>query len=223
MVNQVIRRAKAVVRAATGASVDTPASSVSVEPKPDRRAVTVLDTAGLDKVHYASGDKVKQGWLNLDMVPLEAMLAAGLDTSQYRFVNLVGPHPFMDETFAYGYSEDFLEHLEQEEALTFLYEAHRTLKKGGVLRLSTPSLEGVLRRHYRGNGYGAAAMGEHEAYRLWGHLHFFCRDEIALIARHIGFSNVEFCEYGESSHPALRTLDTRAHQKDLNLIVELTR
>lgn len=213
-----MKRAKAVLKASMVA-----AAGVELEVKPSRRDVTVVDTGGLDKVHYASGDKIKSGWLNLDMVPLQALIDAKLETREYRFVNLVAPHPFMDETFAFGYSEDFLEHLEQEQALTFLYEAHRTLKRGGVLRLSTPSLEGVLRRHYRGTGFGAAAMGEHEAYRLWGHLHFFSREEIALIARHIGFGKVEFCEYGESAHDALRGLDTRAHQKDLNLIVELTR
>ncbi|MBY0112824.1 MAG: methyltransferase domain-containing protein [Phycisphaerales bacterium] len=216
MVKQVLKRAKAATKAALQAAA-------GVEVKPSRRAVAELDTGGLDRVHYASGDKIKQGWLNVDLLPVETILESGLDTREYRFVNLLAPHPFKDESFAFGYSEDFLEHLEQDEALTFLYEAHRTLKKDGVLRLSTPSLEGVLRRHYRGQGFGAAAMGEHEAYRMWGHLHFFCRDEIALIARHIGFRNVEFCEYGQSSHAPLRNLDTRNHQQDLNLIVELTR
>ncbi len=137
-----------------------------------RRTPTIVDTAGLTRIQYASADKLMPGWLNVDLAPEAHIRHVCTVDAIYRCVNLVQPHPFADDTFEYGFGEDFLEHLEQDEAIIFLCEAYRTLKPGGVLRLSTPSLEGVLVKHYQTSDYGGAVMGQHEAYRMWGHLHF---------------------------------------------------
>lgn len=192
-------------------------------PEEARRKARFIDTTGLTRIQYASAEKLLPGWLNVDLADEAVVHSVAQVDAVYRQVNLTQPHPFCDNTFEYGYSEDFLEHLEQDEAILFLCEAYRTFRPGGALRLSTPSLEGVLRRHYRGSDFGAAAVGQHEAYRMWGHLHFFCRDEMRLIAQHIGFSSVVFFEHGQSQCEALRGLDTREHQRDLNLYVELTK
>ncbi len=188
-----------------------------------RRKAQFVDTAGLTRIQYASAEKLLPGWLNVDLADEAVVRSVAKVDALYRKVNLTQPHPFCDNTFELGYSEDFLEHLEQDEAILFLCEAYRTFSPGGILRLSTPSLEGVLQRHYRGSDFGAAAMGQHEAYRMWGHLHFFCRDEIRLIAEHIGYSSVTFFEHGQSQCQPLCGLDTREHQRDLNLYVELTK
>ena len=188
-----------------------------------RRTATFVDTAGLTRIQYASAANLIPGWLNVD-VSSEAHVRSVCDSDAvYRSVDLLQPHPFMDDSFEYGYSEDFVEHLHQDEAIIFLCEAYRTMRPGGVVRISTPSLEGVLDRHYRRSDYGGAVMGQHEAFRLWGHVHFFSRPELQHLTKHIGFSRVVFEEYGSSQHDALRGLDTREHQRDLNLIAELTK
>lgn len=177
-----------------------------------------------DKVHYACGQRVLDGWLNVD----------GFDESYpHRFVDLekrrrifrmdlTAPHPFPDGVFAWGYSEDFLEHLTQAESIVFLCEAYRTFKPGGVLRLSFPALPGVLRRHLRSGGHAGALVCVDEAYTRWHHEHFYTYESLALVAHHIGFSTVTRCEYGHSRHAVLKQ-ESRPDQADLNLVVELTR
>ena len=116
-----------------------------------------------DKIHYGCGSNYMTGWLNVD---LGAPVFAPADQSYLR-VDLTYRHPFLDEAFSFGFCEDFLEHLTQAQSLTFLTEAFRTLRKGGVLRLSFPSLEGVLKKHYTGE-FEAARVATTEAYDMWG-------------------------------------------------------
>jgi SAM-dependent methyltransferase len=95
-------------------------------------------------------------------------------------VDLTQRHPFADASFDLGYAEDFLEHLSQAQSLIFLSEAYRTLRSGGVLRLSFPGLEGVLRKHYLGGSAAALAHPQRDAYESWGHVHFIPATSFAL-------------------------------------------
>jgi predicted SAM-dependent methyltransferase len=177
-----------------------------------------------DRIHYACGQRVLEGWLNVDgfdesypngCVDLEK------STRIYR-TDLTAPHPFPDNSFQWGYSEDFLEHLTQAESLVFLCEAYRTFKPGGILRLSFPGLAGVLRRHLRTGGFQGATVCIDEAYTRWYHEHFYTFESIELVACHIGFSKVTRHDYGHSHHSILKQ-ESRPSQADLNLIVELTK
>lgn len=183
-----------------------------------------LATLMSDKVHYACGQRVLDGWLNVDGFD-ESYPNRYIDLEKRRRIfrmDLTGPHPFADGTFAWGYSEDFLEHLTQAESLVFLCEAYRTFRPGGVLRLSFPGLAGVLRRHLRTGGHTGARTCVDEAYTRWYHEHFYTFESLELVAHHIGFSKVTRCEYGHSRHPVLKQ-ESRPDQADLNLVVELTR
>ena len=136
-------------------------------------------------------------------------------------INLVEKHPFNSDIFQFGFCEDFLEHLAQEDSIYFLSEVFRTFKKGGVLRLSFPGLEGVLQKHYDNkNDYVA---GKFEAYIFWDHLHFYSKEELILVAKHIGFSEIKFVAYGKSDYKQLCNLDSREDQIGLNTYVELTK
>lgn len=171
------------------------------------------------RIHYACGFQMFKGWLNVDAELLFKTKPGFLCET----VNLVGPHPFPDNWFDYGFCEDFLEHLNQSDSMIFLSETYRTFKPGGVLRLSFPGLEGVLERHYQGQTYEAYRKGKTEAYTSWNHVHFYSREELILVCRHIGFMDIKFVSYGESAHEPLRDLDHREEQKDLNIYVELTK
>ena len=177
-----------------------------------------------DRIHYACGKNVIEGWLNVDgfdeSYPMGSIEALG---AQKIFrMDLTRPHPFPDASFRFGYSEDFLEHLDQADAIIFLSEAYRTLKREGVLRLSFPGIEGVLKRHYSGRGLDAGLRCREEAYDRWMHRHFFSYDEIQAVAAAVGFSAVRRCQYGEGSIPEL-IQENRPDQADLNLVVELVR
>lgn len=176
--------------------------------------------ATFDRIHYACGGNVLDGWLNVDGF---ADFSPTRNAPQIYYVNLARPHPFPDEHWRFGYAEDFLEHLDQADSLIFLAESHRTFQPGGVLRLSFPGLEGVLARHYRSSDHAGASIGKTEAYTDWDHLHFYSFEELELAAQHIGWSSIKRVEFGASDHEALAGVDTRVEQIDLNLIVELTR
>lgn len=177
---------------------------------------TITDVAsGFAQVNYGCGGNLIEGWLNVDLFPSYA--------PNYRQINLLEKHPFPDNRFQFGFSEDVLEHLNQGESIFFLSEIYRTLGDGGVLRLSFPGLEGVLERHYTPPSEAVVRRGEFEAYSFWDHIHFYSKDELALVARHIGFKRVTFVEYGKSEYPELTGRDTRSTQIGLNTYVELVK
>ena len=177
-----------------------------------------------DRIHYACGRRLLDGWLNVDGFD-ESYPNGCVHLEESRRIlrmDLAAPHPFPDESFQWGYGEDFLEHLTQAESIVFLCEAYRTFRRGGVLRLSFPGLAGVLRRHLRSGGFAGAAVCVNEAYTRWFHEHFYTFDSLQLVASHIGFSDVRRCDYGHSRHQVLKQ-ESRPDQADLNLVVELTK
>ena len=170
---------------------------------------------GVARVNYGCGENLKEGWLNVDLYPFDA--------ANYKLVNLLEKHPFPNESVHFGFSEDVLEHLTQAESIFFISEIFRTLVVGGVLRLSFPGLEGVILRHYSPPSELRIRQGEFEAYTFWDHVHFYSKEEISLLASHIGFTIIEFVECGHSKYPELCGLDTRLSQIGLNTYVELTK
>jgi predicted SAM-dependent methyltransferase len=169
--------------------------------------------SGYSKINYGCGGNIIPGWLNVDLSPANAM--------DYRQVNLLEKHPFQHDSISFGFSEDMLEHLSQAESIFFLSEVFRTLKNGGVMRLSFPGLEGVLNKHYTPITELRVREGELEAYTFWDHIHFYSREELRTVCKHIGFREVNFVEYGKSEYSELANRDTRSGQIGLNTYVEL--
>ncbi|BAM86860.1 hypothetical protein S58_08490 [Bradyrhizobium oligotrophicum S58] len=167
------------------------------------------------KVNYGCGSTILDDWINIDLFEH--------DHPAYYQVNLLDKHPFADNTVRFGYSEDMLEHLPQAASIFVVAEIYRTLKPGGVMRFSFPGLEGVLHRHYSPATETRIREGEFEAYAFWDQIHFYAKEELRLVAEHIGFRKVSFFTYGISDHAELQGRDTRAHQVDLNTFAELTK
>lgn len=183
------------------------------------------DTFGLPRIQYACGPKVLKEWVNVDFYPVSVMRERFGMTSEYVYyqVDLCQRQPFPDNSFSHAFAEDFIEHLSQGDSIIFLSECVRVLKKGGVLRLSFPGLEGVLQRHFSAVGYREFRKGIHDAYQHYEHEHFYSREELELVARHLGFSRIQFVTFRGSEHEALRGLETRDKQQDLNIYAELTK
>ncbi|QDT10860.1 methyltransferase domain-containing protein [Planctomycetes bacterium K23_9] len=179
---------------------------------------------GLKKIQYACFKNLLSDWVNVDMVSKKKALKGRPDDQYVYFtVDLTQRHPFPSDRFEFAYGEDFLEHLTQADALIFLAEAFRTLAADGTLRLSFPGLEGVLRKHYQTADYETAVTARQIAYDDLGHFHFFSREELVTVAKHIGFRDVKYCQFGESDHPELSNRETRENQKEVNTYVELTK
>jgi SAM-dependent methyltransferase len=180
------------------------------------KAATDIDDSNIPKkVNYACGKAVMEGWLNVDIEvkTLDEILA----------VDLTKKHPFKDSFFEFSFCEDFIEHLSQADSLIFLSEAYRTLKPGGVFRLSFPCLDGQCLHGPKFSDYESSKAVKDKYYEKYSHLHLYAKQEFELVCKHIGFRKIEFKEFGESDHPELRSLEWRDHVKHYNAYIELTK
>lgn len=178
-----------------------------------------LISHGLNKAHYGCGDLLfEDGWVNIDF-----NRDSPDSTEIYIGADLTSKHPFPSNHFCFSFAEDFLEHLTQDESLIFLSEAYRCLNTGGVLRLSFPSLRGILQRHFLISDFDGASLGKEKAFTMWDHKHFYCEESLSIVAKHIGFSNIKYVSYGVSAYEELRCLDSRLDQQDINIYVELSK
>ena len=75
----------------------------------------------------------------------------------------------------------------------------------------------------RFSNYEGAKAVKDRYYSKWDHLHLYSKQEFELVCTHIGFSKVEFKEFGVSDHPELRNLEWRDHVKHYNAYVEITK
>ena len=175
------------------------------------------------KLHLGCGDHILDGWCNVDVSPPSDLCA-----------NLAQAIPVRKETVDFIHSEDFLEHIELEDAKRFLGECFRVLKPGGVMRLLTPDLRAIVERVYlRRDALHLAwchtflktespceALNMHM--RMEDHAHRFVYDyeTLSRILRGIGF-RVRRVAYNKSRDPLLRYLDLRNF--GLNLFIEATK
>ncbi|AYG65781.1 methyltransferase domain-containing protein [Rhizobium sp. CCGE531] len=192
------------------------------EPKPWTAADGLFNHA----VNYACGVKPINGWVNLDIFDASFTSSlekgASLEHLDSVFnVDLLGQHPFSDNSFNLAYCEDFVEHLDQREAILFFTEVLRTLRPGGVFRLATPSLDGVMNQHFR---YPTREIAYHQAdnaFTRWGHKHFFTHESLKVMITSIGFTDYRECRFGVSDSVGLRGRETRHAQIGLNLYAEM--
>ena len=95
-----------------------------------RRTLLALPAKDL-RINIGCGSRPLPGWVNLDAARGDKIdvvwdLRRGL--------------PFPDSSCSAVFSEHFIEHVTKEDAARFLSECYRVLKAGGVLRVSTRTL-----------------------------------------------------------------------------------
>lgn len=162
-----------------------------------------------------------RSWINGDLIGGDIYLDAGKRL------------PFRSESLDCVFTEQFFEHLDQRSGRTFLKEAFRVLKPGGVLRQSTPDLAGLL-EVYQGTNESVDSevavqrhLTSHRAnakwilrnrcqflndfMHLWGHQFIYDRDSLWAITEEAGFQDLTWVRFGESEHTALRERERHAH------------
>lgn len=176
-------------------------------------------------LHVGCGNRYFNGWVNvdsnekLDRVDLAWDLADGL--------------PTRDSSVRFIYSEHVMEHLPVEIALDHFRHCHRTLVKGGVLRIAMPSLDAILQQCVDGTWreqdwlqwpeykfVSTRAEMLNMYFRCWGHQWMYDIEELDRRLREAGFTEIAPQAWGTSSFQELSSLESRPDSK---LIVEAIR
>jgi predicted SAM-dependent methyltransferase len=156
----------------------------------------------VSRVQVGCGPKnLLEGWCNVDIRNFP-----GVDM----VMDVTQPWPWSGE-LDYVYGEHFLEHIDIGGALRFLESAGRALREGGRLRLSTPSLEWVLKTHFRFDRGERHRLYEtfaiNRAFHGWGHRFLYSKPILEATLAAVGYRDLEFFNYGESHTPQLRGLE----------------
>jgi len=166
------------------------------------RARTPIARRAVERLHIGCGPQAFEGWTNVDLQNYE-----GVDLVHDVREGL----PFRD--VRYLFAEHFLEHLTYDEGLRFLKECRASLAADGVLRLSTPNLDWVVRTQYTlGPSPDAeealqACFALNRSFRGWGHHFLYNAATLTATLQAAGFAEVSFHEYGRSGDPVLENLE----------------
>jgi predicted SAM-dependent methyltransferase len=181
-----------------------------------RRTLTryLRENRGHIRVNVGAGQRPLSGWLNGDIWPYAGTV----------YLDVQNKLPFEDTAVHVINCMHMVEHVSSEVCQAFFNECYRVLEPGGLLRVSTPSLEKLIRiYHGIGEPTHEQVLEHHRDYHqrpvdnicqwfndhmpLWGHQFIF--DEGALI-HHLetaGFKDIVRCNFGESRHADLRGVE----------------
>ncbi len=96
------------------------------------------------KVNVGCYTVMFKGWLNVDILPMEAY--AIQNGYQFMRYDIAWGLPFNHDSVDYIFSSHSLEHITYREGLNFLNHAFHSLKPGGVMRVGVPDAGLLCRR-----------------------------------------------------------------------------
>ena len=172
------------------------------------------------KLHIGCGTLYKENWINIDnnsdnnieQLDINHDLSKGL--------------PFDNETIDFIYNEHFIEHLSKDEGLQFLYECHRVLKIGGVIRISCPDLDSIIDGYVNNNWREQSWVKKYNYEWIesdcqmlnlnlnespWGHKYVYNSKELIISLEKVGFNsnNIKKEFFSHSEYLELQNIDTR--------------
>jgi GT2 family glycosyltransferase/spore maturation protein CgeB len=156
----------------------------------------------ISKIQVGCGPhNIKDDWHNVDIRPFD-----GVDS----VMDVTKTWPFQDLSYVYG--EHFLEHLTLDNTIKFLSYAGNALKRGGVMRLTTPNLEWVHYTHFDPHQIDKSkkihqVLKFNRAFYGWGHQFLYSPDFLKCLLEKMGFVDMAFCSYGKSKHTALQDIE----------------
>lgn len=186
------------------------------------------------KLHIGCGARVLKGWINIDLkfTPYQAYLKHYTDRyypkavrgglSDFHTMDMTKqPLPFLDDSVAIVFHEDFLEHLDQKGQILFLAETWRVLKKGSVHRVNTPNLLVSMERSRFSQGRQGVYI---EEWNRWHHRNVLTPSTLEELALMVGYSEVVFTGRDQSSSelvPPEYRPDPRDRPEDGNIFADL--
>jgi predicted SAM-dependent methyltransferase len=158
---------------------------------------------GIRRVQVGCGPaNIFPDWWNVDIRGFDGIDEAMDVTQPWPWTNLLD----------YVYGEHFLEHLTPVSGAAFLSQANNALRIGGKIRLSTPSLEWVLKTHFNFEETSphrrlSDTWAINRAFHGWGHQFLFSKEMLTFIIECSGFQKINFFDYGSSNDSALSNLE----------------
>lgn len=172
------------------------------------------------KLQFGCGRNSLNGWFNTDLDESEE--------NNIFFQDMLQPFSFPDNTFDYIFSEQNIEHFNITDVFKILSECYRIMKKGAILRISTPDLEKNIsiyldktdksenHTHFitdrfipelKNRGIYHKAFAFDAQLQCHGHKVLFDFPSLKLCLEAVGFKNVIYCEVGESKNSELHHLE----------------
>lgn len=182
---------------------------------------------GTIKLNVGCGTDYKKGWVNIDNNSDD-----NIEKLDVNF-DLRKPLPYKDGTVDFIFNEHFIEHLTIEESQKSIKDFMRVLKKGGVLRIAMPDLEGAIALYQDPDWQKKPFIKRFDlqfvktkaellnmSFNWWGHKWLYDWEELERRLDDAGFTNINKCSWGKSSHKDLEGLETR---DESTLIAEVTK
>lgn len=176
-----------------------------------------LDSNGPKKLQIGCGKNPLSGWLNTDLLANQNVV----------YVDATKKLPFPDSSLDYIYSEHIFEHISYRDGGKFLKEAHRVLKPGGRIRISTPDMAFLIRlynqseaeiskryiknaidRYVKEPKVCAKAVVVNNFFYNWGHQFIYDFETLDYTLQTAGFRNTVQFKPLESVDPNLRNLES---------------
>lgn len=206
-----------------------------------RRIQVEIRRRNIDKLHVGCGLVLLNGWINILYEPREeygrVKDVGGRALLNY---NLLKQWPVDDSSIRFIAGSHFIEHLDLNSGIAFVKEGFRTLKPGGVIRLSCPDLEIYARNYCSGD----KSFFEHKLIKEWcafsqaetageifaakaydsggSHKWFYDFDSLRHILELAGFQEIKKCSRLEGKTPGLE--DIELSQRELETVyIEATK
>lgn len=169
-------------------------------------------------LHLGCGDRKFPEFINIDMGGAHADM----------HLDLTKALPWQQGEVSGIYSEHFIEHISQKDAVQLLHECRRVLKPGGVVRIATPDLANIVEQYVENRTnpeWERFGMGWTDnrcerlnmAVRWWGHQWMYDEEELTRLGEMVGLKLRARCQIGESSEAIFRG---REHRASSTLILE---
>ena len=156
---------------------------------------------GTKKLHVGCGPKnILEDWWNVDIRSFK-----GID----QVIDVTKPWPWTN-MLDYIYGEHFIEHLHLEDAMAFFIHAGNALRSGGKIRISTPSLEWVLKSHFSFDNLSKQTQQTfviNRAFRGWGHQFLYSKPFLDYLLHSLEYTGIQFFSYGESDDDAFKNIE----------------
>ncbi len=181
----------------------------------------------MPKLHLGCGKKILKDWINCDINPKENVPSEL--APYYKQMDCKQPFQFEDDSIDCIYTEDFIEHFLQPMGLLILVECRRILKKGGVIRISTPNLtywmkpDKMKERGGSNDSYQTFAPLVATHWLKWKHIVLYTTKFLEETLLFAGFKNITLCEFSKSKHKELKNIDSRQEQEKSNIYLEATK